>query len=66
MTKQELILAIKNCKEVSIVAHIHEHFCIHVKAVKADLLRVLKYETEPDYGDNVYNAQMVNDVLLIG
>jgi hypothetical protein len=66
MTKKELIKAIKSCKEVEAIIHIHEHFCIQVKVVKADLIWTLNFETEKLDKNEVYHAQMVNDVLLIG
>ncbi len=67
MTKKELLRAIRTCKEVSIITHIHEHFCIHVKAVKADLIYCFKFETQDCDINEKYHAQLTDDnVLLIG
>lgn len=68
MNKQELIKAVKTCKEVHVVVHIHKHFCMDVKAVKADVLWNIHYETkEIQIQDDHYFAQMLpNNILLIG
>ncbi|MEK0336594.1 MAG: hypothetical protein QQN41_04070 [Nitrosopumilus sp.] len=67
MSKKELLKALRKCKEVKVVCHIHQHFCMYVKAVKADVRWNINYETKDMKPEEVYAVQMLSDdTLLIG
>lgn len=66
MTSKELIKAIENCNEVKIVCHVHEHFSMYVKAVKADVLWNFRKGIK-DVKKDSYKAQiLLGNILLIG
>ena len=67
MNKKELLKALRKCKEVQDICHFHQHFCMYIKSVKADVKWNINYETKNMEPEEVYHAQMLSgNILLIG